>query len=135
MKTILDQIEELRGVYPDAQIASAVDVAKSMCWQAWRPVTGTLSPLHFDGRGIFVMRYTDDNNQLLNFLVRRNGDVVASLRPRQGIEITFRQDGQCEGFAPTKQHEPDKLPLKDWVPLVASYDYDTARDSEPMANR
>ena len=131
MKTILEQIEELRGVYPDAQIASAVDVARSMCMQdAWGEARNT--PFFERKCGSFALRYVDDNNQVLVFVIRGNGDVVASLRPKQGIEITFRQDGQCEGFAPTKQHEPDKVPLKDWVPLVASYDYYPARDSEPM---
>ena len=34
MKTIHEQIEERRYMHPEVQIASAVEVAKSMWWQA-----------------------------------------------------------------------------------------------------
>lgn len=131
MKTTIQQIEELKYAHPLAQIASAVEVARNMCWQdAWKPAEGNQLPFRVMKAGPFVLAYTDDKKQILLFLVRKNGDVVASLRPKQGLDITFRQDGQREGFAPTKQHEPDKVPLKDWVPLVASYDI--ARESESM---
>ena len=123
MKTILQQIEELRGLEPDAKVSAAAEVATNMCWQdAWKPAKGDLLPFRVAKTGPFLLVYTDDKKQILIFTIRKNGDVVASLRPRPGMDITFRQDGQCEGFAPTKQHEPDKVPLRDWIPLVASYD-------------
>ena len=129
MKTIHEQIEERRYMHPEVQIASAVEVAKSMCWQAeWGQMRN--APFSEHKSGSLCLRYVNGADQILIFLVRKNGDVVASLRPKPGIEITLRQDGQCEGFAPANQHEPDKVPLDVWVPLVAAYDI--ARDCEPM---
>ncbi len=113
-------------MYPAAQIASAVEIAKIMRWQdAWGQMR--TAPFSEHKSGSLCLRYIDDADQILIFLVRKNGDVIASLRPKPGLEITMRQDGQCEGFTPTKQHEPDKVPLDVWVPLVAAYDI--ARDS------
>ena len=130
MKTILEQIEEARAALTTEQYAVATEIARQMAWQdQWRMWEPSCDAIILRARGI-IIKYINAENRPLRYVVRENGDVVADLSPMDCVKVTLRQDGQCEGLAPRKQHDHDKVPLDVWVPLVACYDI--ARDSEPL---
>lgn len=131
MKTILEQIEEARGSLTPEQYAVATEIARHMAWQdTWRMWDKPFHAVELIKTGSIFLKYLNADHRPLCYCIRKNGDVIADLSPMDCVKVTLRQDGQCEGLAPRKQHDPDKVPLDVWVPLVACYDI--ARDSQPL---